>query len=279
MACDDATARPGIARPMASGRVSQHAFLGVCAFLLTASTALTVEWSTSMSAMNNMLMPGGWAMSMAWIRMPGQTWPGAAASFLRMWFVMMVAMMLPSLIPALRCYREAVAAKATARVGWPTAVVGLGYFSVWTVFGIAVFPLGVGLISIEMQQPALARAVPTVVAVVVMICGSLQFTAWKARRLACCRAVPGSIRASVTPSHGEAWRYGLRLGRHCALCCANLMVILLIVGVMDLGAMAVVTSAITAERLAPAGGRPARVVGAVAVAAGVVLMARAIGPG
>jgi hypothetical protein len=36
-----------------------------------------------------MLMPGGWTMSMAWMRMPGQTWPGAAASFLAMWIVMM----------------------------------------------------------------------------------------------------------------------------------------------------------------------------------------------
>jgi len=40
-------------------------------------------------------MPGGWTMAMAWTRMPGQTWPGAAASFLGMWVVMMVAMMLP----------------------------------------------------------------------------------------------------------------------------------------------------------------------------------------
>ena len=46
-------------------------------------------------------MPGGWSMSMAWMRMPGQTWPGAAASFLAMWAVMMVAMMLPSLVPML----------------------------------------------------------------------------------------------------------------------------------------------------------------------------------
>jgi hypothetical protein len=32
---------------------------------------------------------------------PGQTWPGAAASFLCMWVVMMVAMMLPSLVAML----------------------------------------------------------------------------------------------------------------------------------------------------------------------------------
>ena len=279
MACCDATAGLGISRRMVSDRRSQHAFLGVCAFLLTASTVLTVKWCTSMSAMGGMLMPGGWVMSMAWMRMPGQTWPGAAASFLGMWFVMMVAMMLPSLIPMLRCYREAVAAQATARVGWPAAVMGLGYFSVWTMFGMAVFPLGAGLTSIEMQQPALARAVPTAVAVVVMISGAFQFTAWKARRLACCREALGSTRASFNPSHGEAWRSGVRLGRHCALCCANLMGILLAVGVMDLGAMAVVTAAITVERLAPAGGRASRVVGAIAVASGLILMARATGLG
>ena len=33
--------------------------------------------------------------------MSGHTWLGAAASFLGMWVVMMVAMMLPSLVPML----------------------------------------------------------------------------------------------------------------------------------------------------------------------------------
>jgi hypothetical protein len=33
-----------------------------------------------MSAMGEMAMPGGWTMSTAWMRMPGQTWAGAAAS-------------------------------------------------------------------------------------------------------------------------------------------------------------------------------------------------------
>ena len=61
-----------------------------------------------MSAMGAMPMPGGWTMSMAWTRMPGQTWSGAAASFLGMWVVMMVAMMLPSLAPMLWRYRQAV---------------------------------------------------------------------------------------------------------------------------------------------------------------------------
>ena len=82
-------------------RTSEQAFLGVCALLFIASAAGTIVWCTSMSAMGGMPMPGGWTMSMVWMRMPGQTWPGAAASFLGMWIVMMVAMMLPSLVPML----------------------------------------------------------------------------------------------------------------------------------------------------------------------------------
>jgi hypothetical protein len=46
---------------------------------------------------------------------------------------------------------------------------------------------------------------------------------------------------------------------------------------MDLRAMVVVAAAITAERLAPAGERVARLTGAVFVGVGVVLIARAAG--
>ena len=46
---------------------------------------------------------------------------------------------------------------------------------------------------------------------------------------------------------------------------------------MDLGAMAVVIVAITAERVAPAGERVARGIGAVAAGAGLFLIARAVG--
>jgi len=68
--------------------------------------------------MGEMPMPGGWTMSRT--LMPGQTWPGAAASFLSMWVVMMVAMMLPSLVPMLWRYREAVGRTGERRIGWLT---------------------------------------------------------------------------------------------------------------------------------------------------------------
>jgi predicted metal-binding membrane protein len=196
-----------------------------------------------------------------------------------MWIVMMVAMMMPSLVPMLWRYRRAVARNGhETRLGRLTALVGMGYFFVSTLFGMAAFPLGVALATVEMQYPALARVVPIAIGGVVLIAGALQFTAWKARHLACCREAPG--RGRTLPSDARtAWRHGLRLGLHCNYCCAGLTTVLLVIGVMDLRAMAVVAAAITIERLAPAGERVARAIGAVVVGAGLLLIVRAVGLG
>ena len=258
--------------PVASPAVSALLFL-----MWAASATVTIIWCTSMSGMGGMPMPGGWTMSMAWMRMPEQTWPAFAASFLGMWIVMMVAMMLPSLVPMLMRYREAVGRTVT-RLDSLTAVVCGGYFLVWTAFGIVAFLLGVVLTIVEMQQPALARAVPIAIAAVVLGAGLLQLTAWKAHCLDCCREVPS--RGRVLPANSRtAWRHGVRLGLDCSRCCVGLMAILLVTGVMDLRAMAVVGAAITAERLAPSGERVARAIGVAGIAAGLVLMARATGLG
>ena len=141
---------------------------------------------------------------------------------------------------------------------------------------MAIFPLGVALAAIEMQQPAVARAVPIAAGVAVAIAGAFQFTAWKARHLACCREASSRSQALACDAR-TAWRHGVSLGLSCSQCCAGLMAILLVTGVMDPRAMAAVAAAITAERLAPAGERAARAIGAVVVGAGLVLIARAAG--
>src|SRR4029079_10555448 len=126
-----------------------------------------------------MPMPGGWTMSMAWMRMPGQTWLGATASFLAMWVVMMMAMMMPSLYPSLVRYRAGVRSTGEPCVGRFTAIAGAGFYFVWTVAGIAAYALGVALAAMQMRQPALARAVPVAVGAIVLIAGAVQFTGWK----------------------------------------------------------------------------------------------------
>ena len=268
------TAGLWMSRHGASERNAEHAVLAVSSLLFAASTTLTIVWCASMSAMGGMQMPGAWTMSMAWMRMPEQTWAGAAASSLGMWVVMMVAMMLPSLVPMLLRYREAVTSAAETRLGQLTALVGVGYFCLWTLLGMVAIPLGFALAEAEMRYPALSRVVPIALGAIVLIAGACQFTSWKAHHLACCRESPGR---TLPADAGTAWRHGMRLGFHCSCSSAGLTVILLVMGVMDLRVMAVVTAAITAERLVPAGERVARAIGVIVVGAGMLLLARAAG--
>jgi predicted metal-binding membrane protein len=251
--------------------VSQRTFLGGSALLFAAGAGATILWCGSMSDMGGMPMPGGWTMSMTWMRMPGQTWPGVAASFLGMWTVMMATMMLPVLVPMLWRYRRAVGGSRAAPLARLTVLVALAYFLVWTVLGAVVFPLGVGVAALEMQLPALARAVPAATALLLTFLGALQLTAWKARRL----ASYGRACHPRSTNAGAPWQHGLRIGLQCSSCCANLMAIALVLGIMDLRVMALCTLAISIERLAPSGERVARAVGVIITAVGSCMLLRA----
>src|SRR5690242_19001962 len=110
-----------MSRLRVSGRASEQAFWAISAVLFAASAAATVFRCTSLSAMSEMPLCGGWTMSMVWMRLPGETWLGAAGSFLLMWMVMMGTMMLPSLLPMLGRYRQAAAGTGALRLAGLTA--------------------------------------------------------------------------------------------------------------------------------------------------------------
>jgi predicted metal-binding membrane protein len=181
--------------------------------------------------------------------------------------VMMVAMMLPSLAPTLWGYHRHLRAMRVSR-GWQrTALFAVGYASVWITISLALFAMRGELSPMGMAWPWAGA--------VVLCAGALQRSPWKAKQLLRCRqacviarALPGYILI--------AWRDGCRLGVDCGLSCAAPMAVLFVAGVMDARMMVVITAAITAERVAPAGARVARLTGALALVAGSVMCARAI---
>jgi predicted metal-binding membrane protein len=210
---------------------------------------------------------------MTGMTMPQQTWYGAAAGYLGMWMAMMVPMMLPSLVPMLSRYRRSVRGADGIHLHGLTALVGVGYFTIWAVFGTAAYAAGAGVMAVEMRWGMVAQWLPVAAGVVLLVAGGVQFTSWKARQLALWRA--GSVRGCPPASNAlGAWRHGLGLGVRCSLSCGSLMLALLAIGMMDLIAMAAVTLAISAERLAPAPLRVARVAGVAIVVVGVLTIAR-----
>ena len=246
-------------------------FIGAAALLFALSVLITTLWCAPMASMAARPMPGGWSLSMTWLRMPGQSWAGAGAVFVSNWSVMMVAMMLPSLVPTLWRYRQSLGVHGP-QCERLTAVVAAGYFLVWTPLAIPVFALGIALAGAAMHRPGLARAVPAATALLVLAAGVLQLTAWKAHALECCRGTPfcAAGRAAC------ALRHGLRLGVRCGACCAGPTAVLLALGVMDLRVMAGMTILISAERLAADGARVARLGGGALLAVGAWLLIRAL---
>jgi predicted metal-binding membrane protein len=242
--------------------VASRGLIVTAVLVFAASAAGTAVWCGSMATMPGMEMPGGWSMTMAWMRMPAQSWWDAAATFVAMWALMMVAMMMPVLAPELRGMR------ATAAL-----VFALGYFGVWILLGMAIFPFGVAFAELAMRSTWVSRATPWLAAFTVLAAGGLQFARWKARLLRCCHREEGCCGGLAT---AMALRAGARLGLRCVYCCASLTAVLLVIGVMDLLAMALVTIAISAERLMRAGGATPRAIGVALLGVGSVFLMRAM---
>ena len=189
--------------------------------------------------------------------------------------VMMVAMMLPSVAPALWCYYRTLRSSKIGSAGWRTILLAGGYAGVWMTIGVALSELGAALAPMSMAMTSTMRLAPCMAGLLIAGAGVVQRSSWKAKYLVHCH--PASIvnlarRGELT----AAWRDGLRLGIHCSSSCAPIMAALFVAGLMDTRGMAVTMLAITAERLAPSGARVARFTGSLALGAGLAMSVQAI---
>jgi predicted metal-binding membrane protein len=253
-------------------RREQAAFFVFSGLAFAASAAGTIYFCHSMPG--GMEMPGGWTMSMMWMRMPGQTWTASAAMFLLAWLAMMVAMMLPSTLPMLLNYRRSLVTPNPTHAGFLLMLTAGGYFFVWLAVGAAVYATGVILALAEMKSSDFSGVMPVLPGATLALAGCIQFTSWKTTALHQCRCADASL---VSLAHGKsfaAWRHGLSQGASCSVCCCGLMVALLALGAMNLTVMAIVASLIAMEKLMP---KPEMVVwisGTAAVGAGLFMMAQ-----
>ena len=201
---------------------------------------------------------------MVWVSMPGETWVGSGVRFVAMWLVMMVAMMLPPLLPML----------TRLRGDQLPALAGAGYFSVWAVFGAVVYVGGSAIARAELAWPAVARVAPQATGAALLLAGAVQLTPWKARQLAVCRScgAPASPGALATLAHG------VRFGVSCSLCCLGLMAVLVVGGMMNVAVVAGVGLAVALERLGPRPVLVARAIGTVVMILGVAMLARTTTP-
>ena len=208
-----------------------------------------------------------WAWTAAMAAMPECHRLGLP-SFVLMWTVMMAAMMFPAVVPVVLAFT----ALARARRGSPTlaaAAFVAGYLVVWGALGVPAEALLAGAARLAAALPALARLGGPVL----VLCGVYQLTPLKRLCLEHCRS-PLSQLLHYAGFRGPLrdLRVGAHHGLYCAGCCAALMVVLLVVGVMNVGWMVALSALIYLEKVLPAGGLVGRLAGLGLCAAGAARM-------
>jgi predicted metal-binding membrane protein len=158
------------------------------------------------------------------------------------WALMMLAMMLPSLVPA------ALAVARTGERSVPAFVAG--YVGAWTTAGLAGYLVFDGLRSLDIGVLAWDRGGRYVAAGVILAAALYQFTTAKAGWLSRCRD-PLELGREVRSGLGSDLSGGIRHGGYCLGCCVALMAALFALGVMSVAWMVVIAALIAVERLSP----------------------------
>src|SRR5213593_1878203 len=203
-----------------------------------------------------------WAWTVAMAAMPECHRLGLP-SFVLMWTVMMAAMMFPAVLAFTALARGRRGSRALAA----TAFVG-GYLVVWGALGVPAQALLAGAARLAAALPALARLGGPLL----VLCGLYQLTPLKDACLRHCRVPLLFLGHHWRDGPGGALLLGAHHGLYCAGCCASLMVVLLVVGVMNVGWMVALSALIYLEKVLPAGGRVERLAGLVLCAAGAARM-------
>lgn len=212
------------------------------------------------------------AMSLDWARSgDAAMWQQAPfAMLLAMWAVMMAAMMLPSFVPTFLCYSRLLASKrASVNAPLHAALLTGGYLLLWAVFSAAAAALQQRAAAAGGLNDALAAASPLWCAALLAAAGAFQFTALKMKCLNGCRHPAFFFMLHWRGGARGALYMGAHSGLLCVGCCAWLMLLLFVGGVMNLYWIVLLALYALAEKTLPFAPQ------AMARAAGSVLLAAA----
>jgi predicted metal-binding membrane protein len=218
-------------------------------------------------------MPGGdmKALRSAWT-------PAYFGLMLAMWWVMMVAMMLPSAAPmALLFATVNRTSRKQGRTCVPTGFFVAGYLVAWGGFSLLAVLLQWGLERLMVLSPMMPTTSLYLGAALLIAAGVYQLTPLKHACLRHCRSPSQFIAHHWRGGTGGAFRMGLEHGLFCLGCCWVLMALLFYGGVMNLWWIAGLALYVLIEKLAPAGHRLGRYAGGLLIIWGAWLLVGATG--
>lgn len=184
----------------------------------------------------------------------GTPWsPGQFALTLSMWWVMMVAMMLPSAAPVILLYARAAAHRSRAARPATESFL-IGYLLVWGLFSLLATAAQWQLSAAALLSPmAMAASARWLCAALLIAAGVYQISPWKDACLRQCRNPAQFLSRHYRPGWNGALRMGMIHGAWCVGCCWMLMALLFAGGIMNLSWIALLTLLVAFEKLLPWG--------------------------
>jgi predicted metal-binding membrane protein len=183
-----------------------------------------------------------------------------------MWWIMMVAMMLPSAAPMILLFSTV--SRRSREQGQhcvPTAVFALAYLAVWGGFSV---------LAASLQWWIEARGVssPWMNGALLLGAGAYQLTPLKDACLRQCRSPLNFVMTRWRPGWRGALRMGIEHGAYCLGCCWLLMGLLFVGGVMNLWWVIGIAVYVLLEKVLPAGLWLGRALGAILAVAGAFVL-------
>jgi predicted metal-binding membrane protein len=186
------------------------------------------------------------------------------SALISMWWVMMVAMMLPSATPAILLYaRVRHSRSGDAAIAQPWVFLA-GYLAVWLLFSVV---LAVAQWTLTGSSMALQSS--SAQALVLIAAGAYQLSPMKSACATQCRSPGQFISRHWRPGWTGALRLGLIHGTFCVGCCWLLMALLFVGGVMNLLWVAGLAALVAGEKLLPNGRLVQQVSGAAIILWGI----------
>jgi predicted metal-binding membrane protein len=201
--------------------------------------------------------------------------PGVVPVFL-MWWVMMVAMMLPSAAPAILLFAALMRARSTTPALPEASLFAGAYVVVWAGFSVIATAAHWMLDRGGLVSPAMRATSGVLGGGLLVTAGVYQLTPLKDACLSRCRTPIQFLTRHWRPGPVGALRVGLLHGAYCVGCCWALMALLFVAGAMNLLWVVAIAVFVLLEKTAYPGTRVGRVASGIGLmAAGSVLLARA----
>ena len=167
-----------------------------------------------------------------------------------MWIIMMIAMMSPSIIPAVLMFATVNLTKKKKNLHYtPTYIFYFGYLIAWILFSIGISIIQYPLHLVSLMNPMMSSINNYLSGIVLVIAGIYQLTPYKNACLDKCRSPLSLVMTNWRDGNLGALKMGLGHGFYCVFCCWLLMAILLVAGVMNLYFVVALTIFVLLEKL------------------------------